>query len=490
MARQEAERRAAERRRQEIERTAELVRERSKRSLSDFIRLAWHVLEPEQPFVYGWHIDAIAEHLEAVTAGQITRLLINIPPGTMKSLAASVLWPAWEWGPAGRPSLRYLSTSYTDTYVKRDSRRMRDLVSSEWYQAHWPVALIRAGERSFENTARGSREGVAFASMTSGRGDRVIIDDPHSTETAESDTERERALRIFRESVPTRLNDPARSAIVVIMQRLHEKDISGEIVSRRLEYDHLMLPMEAELDRRCRTSVGFIDPRDREGELLFPERFPRPVVDKLKATMGEFAVAGQLQQRPSPRAGGLFKREWFGPECFIPEAPKGCRWVRHWDLAASTRKSSARTAAVKMGKAPDGSFVVADVKIMQEEGHVVRSVIRAVAETDGRQVVISLPQDPGQAGKVQAKDFITGLAGFSVTAEPETGDKFTRAEPFAAQCAVGNVKMVRAPWNEAYIDELCGFPTAAWKDQVDASSGAFGRLTSRVGSFGTAIARV
>src|SRR5688500_8436336 len=202
--RAEIRRREAERERERITRDAERIRERCT-TLPGFIREAWHVLEPTQPYIHGWHIDALCTHLEAVTDGRITRLLINIPPGTMKSLVASVFWPSWEWGPRGLSAMRYLTTSYSEKYVKRDSRRMRDLVQSDWYRSLWPeIELQRAGEASFANTKTGNREGVAFGSLTAGRGDRVIIDDPHSTETAESDAERDATIRIFRESVPTR----------------------------------------------------------------------------------------------------------------------------------------------------------------------------------------------------------------------------------------------------------------------------------------------
>ena len=141
-------------------------------SLVGFVREAWHVLEPNSAYAHGWHIEAICDHLEAITAGRLNRLLINVPPGMMKSLLVSVFWPAWEWGPRGLASLRYLASSYSENYVKRDSRRMRDLVASEWYQALWgdKVRLVRAGELSFANEATGFREGVPFPSLTGGVG--------------------------------------------------------------------------------------------------------------------------------------------------------------------------------------------------------------------------------------------------------------------------------------------------------------------------------
>lgn len=473
--RAERDRRTAAAERERVERDAEQIRDRCK-SLSGFIREAWHVLEPSQPYIHGWHVDALCDHLEAVTAGKINRLLINVPPGTMKSLLTSVFWPAWEWGPKGLPALRYLTTSYAEKYVKRDSRRMRDLVASEWFQSLWPeIKLVRAGEASFANNKTGFREGMAFGSLTGGRGDRVIIDDPHSTETAESEAERENTTRIFREAVPTRLNNPATSAIVVIMQRLHEKDVSGQIMALKLGYEHLMLPMEFEPDRKCATSIGFRDPRSYEGELLFPERFPREVVERDKVPMGAYAVAGQFQQRPVPREGGMFKREWFDGK-MVDKAQPGTVWVRHWDLAATKKATAARTAGVKLGRQPDGTFVVGHVAVTQDEGHAVRQLITFTAEVDGVDVRISLPQDPGQAGKVQAQDMVLMLSGYKATAEPESGDKITRAEPFASQCQAGNVFLVKGNWNEGYLDELCMFPGGTFKDQVDASSGAFGKL--------------
>ena len=479
--RAEKARRKADAERHKLATDAERIRSRCQ-TLAGFVREAWHVLEPTQPYIHGWHIDAICSHLEAITNGTFlemglsNRLLINVPPGTMKSLLVSVLWPAWEWGPMAMPGMRYLSTSYSDSYVKRDSRRMRDLIKSEWYQSLWPeVHLSREGESSFANDKTGFREGVPFSSMTGGRGDRVIIDDPHSTETAESPAERQRTTRIFRESVPSRVNDPERSAIVVIMQRLHEDDVSGQIIKLGLGYQHLMLPMKYEPERACRTALNFEDPRSYEGELLFPERFPPEVLERDQKALTDYAVSGQYQQRPVPREGGMFKRDWFVGKV-INAAPHGTVWVRHWDLAATKKLTAARTAGVKLGRMPDGRFVVGHVAITQDEGAKVRSLIKGTAEIDGKDVEISLPQDPGQAGKVQAQDMVAMLAGYKVKAVPETGDKVTRAEPFSSQCEAGNVYLVRGEWNESYLDELCLFPGGSFKDQVDASSGAFGRL--------------
>lgn len=264
-------------------------------------------MEPGADYIHSWHIDAISEHLEAVTDGGINRLLINVPPGAMKSLLASVMWPCWEWGPKNLTSYRYLTSSFAETAVSRDVRKMRMLVESPWYQHLWPhVELTRHGEYSLENTLTGTRDGVPFGSLTSRRGDRLILDDPHSVEKAESQNDREKAVRRFREGAINRLNDQKRSAILVIMQRLNEGDISGEILDTGMEYVCVILPMEYEASRHCSTEIGFDDPRTKDGELLAPQRFPQDVVDSLKRDMGTYAYAGQYQQRPAPRGGGIF----------------------------------------------------------------------------------------------------------------------------------------------------------------------------------------
>jgi predicted phage terminase large subunit-like protein len=487
----------ADRQRAKVKRFETKIRERCK-SLYGFIEEFWSVVEPGTPFVGGWAIKAICDHLEAVSRGEIQNLLINVPPGMMKSLTVSVFWPAWEWGPLGRPDLRYLTTSYSEDNVLRDSRKTKKIIESAQYQALWGEGDSREhyvkrgskwGEFLFENTQGGVRDCRPFASLTGGRGDRFICDDPHSTSSAESPAQRAKTVKDYREGASDRLNDLRRSATVVIMQRLHAQDVAGTILELDVGFVHLNLPMEFETEQTdkagkvtggaCRTYIGgqlfFQDPRTEEGELLFPERFPAAEVARLKKLKGEYAWAGQYQQRPTPREGGLFKREWFVGKV-VRQAPAGTIWVRHWDLAATKKETAARTAGVKLGKTPDGRYVVGHVVTTQDEGNAVRLLIRATAELDGKSVKISLPQDPGQAGKVQKQDYVAGLAGWVVRAEPETGDKVTRAEPFSVQCEAGNVLLVEGEWNTDYLDELCLFPAGKFKDQVDASSGAFGQL--------------
>lgn len=300
----------------------EIDRVRAKRSLAAFVRMAWPTIEPNE-YVHGWHIDALCEHLEAITDGVelpdgsiYNRLLVNIPPGTAKSMIVSVLWPCWEWGPAGKPQSRFLCVSHAQKLAIRDNMRSRRLIMSEWYQQRWPIKMVsdQNEKMKFENDKGGWREASAAESITGSRGDRVILDDPHSVEGAASEQMRESTIEWFLESLPSRMNDPIRSAIVVIMQRLHEEDVSGVILEKKLGYDHLCLPMRATLWRKdFPTLLGYVDPRTCEGQLLFPERFPEDVVKRDEKVMGQYAVAGQFQQEPAPRGGGVIKREWWQP---------------------------------------------------------------------------------------------------------------------------------------------------------------------------------
>ena len=483
--RAERERRQAERERERVRQNAEAIRERC-RTLSGFVREAWPVLEPAARYIHNWHVDAVCQHLEAITAGQINRLLINVPPGSMKSLLVSVMWQAWEWGPKGLRSLRYLTTAFNEDPVKRDTRKTRDLIQSEWFQALWPeVRLIRTAEMSFANGATGTREGVPFGSLTSQRGDRLIVDDPHSVKTAESEAERNATTRNFREGALNRLNDQERSAIVVVMQRLHEKDVAGTILKLGLGYEHLCLPMEFEPSRRCRTSIGFTDPRDSEGELLDPVRFGPDTVAKLKAGMGSYAYAGQYQQRPAPREGGMFKRAWFE---IVGAAPANARRVRAWDFAG-TEGDGDWTAGIRLSES-GGIYYVEHVVRFQGGPLDVERTVKSTAQADGPNVPVSMPQDPGQAGKSQARRMVGLLAGHAARATPETGSKEVRAAALAAQAEAGNVKLIAGPWNEAFLDEVSMFPAGAHDDQVDAASRAFHALAEDAGVYDQSMAWV
>lgn len=446
-------------------------------SLIGFIRAAWKVLEPTTPFVEGWHIEAICRHLEACVDGRINRLLINVPPGCSKSLIVSVFFQAWLWGPKGQRSKRFLTTSFNDKAVKRDTRKCRNLMLSQWYKTLWPeVEFVRTGETSFENTDTGNREGVAINSLTGQRGDFFIVDDPHSVKKAESETERNNTTRDFIEGGQNRLNDQAKSVIIVIMQRLHMDDLSGVLLARQLGYVHLMIPMKFELERKCETIIGWSDPREAEGELMDPVRFPPEEIARLTKD-NEYMEAGQYQQRPAPREGGFFKVDKI---TVIPHDPGGGKIVRGWDLAGTKRKTSAYTVGLQLRRV-DGRFIITDVRRDRWRPNEVRQQVKQACIDDGPNCKQSLPQDPGQAGVDQKSSYADYLAGYVFRFSVETGEKTTRAEPVSAAVDAGIVDMVQAPWNSALKEEMRNFPAATFKDQVDALSRAFAELVNRPG---------
>lgn len=319
-------------------------------SLSEFAKAAWHVLEPGAPLKWGWALDAICDHLEAVSSGQIKRLLMNVPPGCMKSLLTGVIFPAWEWTNPAKRHYRYLGTAHKQPLALRDSLKCRRLIQSRWYQERWPLRLTgdQNAKTKFENEQTGFREAMAFAGMTGSRGDRVILDDPLSVDDANSEAELLTAELTFTEALPTRVNNDD-SAIVVIMQRLHERDTSGIILSKGLGYEHLMLPMRFEEERRCRTSIGFVDPRKKDGELLFPERFSEASVKNLEITLGTYATAGQLQQRPTPRGGGMFKTKHVQLWPAKRTLPDFVYVVQSYDTAFTEKTANDPTACTVWG---------------------------------------------------------------------------------------------------------------------------------------------
>lgn len=455
----------------------ELDRAICERSFEQFVKRAWHVLESGTELKWGWALSAICEHLEAVHYGKIKKLLINVPPGCSKSLLVGVFFPAWEWGARKSPHLRYLGTAHKATLAIRDSMKCRRLISSEWYQERWETILTgdQNAKTKFENVQGGFREAMAFSSLTGSRGDRLLIDDPVSVDSGNSQAALESAKTTFLESVPTRLNNQDESATIVIMQRVHENDTSGVILSRKLDYDHLMLPMRFEKERKCTTSIGFTDPRTEYGELIFPELFSEEATRSLEKTMGSYAAAGQLQQRPAPRDGGLFKRHWFN---VVNAIPAGTKFVRGWDLAA-TEGAGDYTVGAKVGRTPEGRYIICHIARGQLSPAGVDRLLLNTSSQDGQSVKISIPQDPGAAGVAQKLYFAKLLAGYSFKFSTETGDKEVRARPLSAQAEAGNVDLLAGDWNELYLDELCVFPSGSNDDQVDATSRAFNELSAK-----------
>jgi len=337
----------------------ELKTKRCEKSLAFFTKEAWHIIEPETELTWNWHLDVICAYLEAAHARHITRLIINVPPGSLKSILVSVMFPAWVW--TKNPDRRVLGISNIQDLSIRDSARTKRIVTDEWYQAKWPVKLRadQSAKTNYETDKGGFRLSLGITgNITGKRGDIQLIDDPHDATTAQSDVQRQAVLDAYDTKLSSRINSQTDSVIILIMQRLHHMDLAGHLLSKtKTKWVHVCIPMEYEKEltydpvkhlavrlneygtyesntarrgeilKRTKTSSKGVakirpafmskeeaeklrDPR-KEGDLLFPQLFPAESVERMKEDYGEYAAAGQLQQRPSVKGGGILKQHWW-----------------------------------------------------------------------------------------------------------------------------------------------------------------------------------
>lgn len=470
--------------------------------LIEFVRYFWSILEPQTPLVDGWPLEAICEHLEAVTFGDITRLLINVPPGFMKSLVTDVFWPAWEWGPMEMPHLRYVAFSYAAGLTERDNGKFRDLILSPQYKELWGHVFRarKIGEVKITNNKTGSKLATSVGGIGTGeRGDRILLDDPHNVKEGESEAVRGETVRWFRESLSNRLNDMRQSAIVVIMQRVHELDVSGTIIAEGFaDYVHLMIPMEYDPGRHCETVIGWSDPRTEDGELAWPERFPQDVVDGLRTSLGPYAYAGQYQQAPAPRGGGIFKSEWwqlwespndeFPPMEYVlvsadtaytekeENDPTGCTVWGVWRENGAPRVMllyAWRKRLEMHGKyeprLPDETNAEFTRRTQPSWG-----LVEWLAYTCRRYKADTLLIEGKASGLTALQEMrrLHGTEGWGVIVEPVKGDKVSRAH---AVQPVFSQKLVYAPdkeWADLVISEMETFPRGRYKDLTDSSTQA------------------
>lgn len=494
----------------------DLDRADSSDSLMDFIRLHWATLEPKRKLVTGWSLDAMIEHLQAVERGQIRKLLMNVPPGWMKSMSTNVFFPAWVWGPRNRPDVRFIGASYSQALTLRDNRRCRQLIADPYYQALWgdrfSIMPDQDTKSKFENDKRGWKIATSVGGSVVGeRGDIFIIDDPHNIKDGESDAVRERTLQWFTEIVPSRVNDPDKSAFIVIMQRVARDDVSGLILAKELGYEHLCMPMEYEDDHPfpSRTFFDFKDPRSRDGELLWPERYSPNAVEELKKSLrawgGDYAVAGQLQQRPAPRGGGMFKKSWWrffrteANETFGPVAPRpaGC-WdgdavelpsAMDWgvlsvDCAFKDKTTGSRVAQLVITSSGPFIFVRDNVTDFMDFKKTVDTMATFDEKSELSGGLLHKWEDEIDGALVEDKangsaviNTLYGLIAGVVAINPE-GGKQSRASAIVLAVQSGHVLLPDgAPWVDDFVDEFSNFPVGGRNDQVDSLSQAMIYMT-------------
>lgn len=313
-------------------------KERYKESFKEFIVDAWPYIDPA-PYMDNWHIDALCDHLQALYEGDIKRLILNVPPRCSKTNIGCIAFPAWVW--ANEPQHKFIYGSHSLKLAGDSSLKCRDLILSPWYRGifgnDFSLRKDNLTKTYFSNDKMGARLCVSVESSIIGFGaDTLYLDDINSATGVESENKRDSANMWIDRAASTRINNEENSRFVIQQQRLHEKDASGYYLAKEMPNTvHLYIPMEFESSRRCRTFFGewaWEDPRQEEGELLWPERFKDDSIDNKKISLGSYAYAGQYQQRPAPAEGGIFKEEWFGWWC-EPRPPK-CEFViQSWDTA-------------------------------------------------------------------------------------------------------------------------------------------------------------
>lgn len=457
-------------------------------SLHEFVKAAWAVVEPGIKFADNWHIKAICDHLEAVTRGEPKKLLLNVPPGCMKTILVQVMWPAWVW--IKWPNAGWIFGTYAQRLSNNFAMKCRDLITSQWYQQHWgnrvKVRKDVAGKEEFGIVGGGWRMATSPGGQGTGRHpDFAVFDDPHNVTQAESELQRQQAIDWWRGTMSTR--GQARGVRQIgIMQRLNCDDLSDYCIKEG-GWEHLVLPMEYEPGRMGPTSLGWTDPRTEPGELLWPAVFGAEKVAEIKHKLGPYGTAGQLQQRPSPAEGGMFDSKMFKyfttvdaemgsgkEEVLILSTDehgerqilaKDCFWFQTVDTALKVADQNAFTVVGTFLLTPAPvCLVVYDIfrrripipeqfsAVIQQRTKYPRVQVQYVEEAASGHGLL-------QEGKMRGLPFRA--------LRPAT-DKAQRATAVATMYSNGMVYHRRqVPWLADFEGELLGFPMANNKDQVD-----------------------
>ena len=432
--------------------------------LAAFTRKAFHTVDPGAAYKHNWHVDLIAEYLEACTRREVTRLVINVPPRYMKSIAVTVAWPAWLIG--NNPSERIVAASYTELLALKHSVDCRLVMQSDWYRHAFPGVVLTGDQnekRKFVTTARGQRLATSVGGMATGDGGNfLIVDDPHNPKQALSAVQRREALTWFDQTFSNRLDDKEGGVIVVVMQRLHAHDLSGHLLAKG-GWEHLCLPAVAET--KTVIDFGRVKVTREPGDVLHPERESRAAIDRQKVEMGSYAFAGQYQQRPAPTEGGIFKAGWFA-RYSAPRHEDYTQVVQSWDTAVKAAELNDPSCCTTWGVRPDG-FDLLQVLTRRLEYPELKRLVVGQAEAFGADAVLIEDKASGQQLLQDLKRSTTlPLIGVMPTA-----DKLTRASAVSAMVEAGKVSLpTHAAWLTDYESEMLTFPNAPHDDQVDATT--------------------
>jgi predicted phage terminase large subunit-like protein len=440
-------------------------------SLRFFVELMWSILEPTTVFMPNWHIDLICEY-QAITAGQITRLVINVPPRYGKSLLVSTLWPCWEW--LRDPSLRYLFVSYSEALAGRHALDRRRVLLSDRYRRYFGALVELASDQRTKLESHNTRRGAMVAtsvggSVTGKGGNRLILDDPHNPMQAESDIQRQHAIDFFTGTLTTRMDDKRHGAIVVVGQRLHSRDLSAVCIEQG--FTSVILPAVAD------TPAVVTMPRSGRiitrniGDTLWPAREGPAELEAQKLLLGTHNFEGQYQQRPSPRGGAMFKRDWLR---FYDELPVCDRYAQSWDLSFKGGEHNDYVVGLVAGQKGANVYLIDRYKARASFQQTCAAIRAMSARYPQAHAILIEDKANGPAVVDALRQELPGI----IPVNPE-GGKFARAAACEPRVEAGNVYLPRptAPngtpladrlWVHDFIDQLAMFPRGEYDDDVDA----------------------
>ena len=455
----------------------DLVRSVCASSLYVFLKEFWSEVVPES-FLDNWHIKYLCDELQVV-AERVMRneakkynLVVNIMPGSTKSMIASVMLPAWCW--TRMASLRFIGGSYAKQLAMDLSRKNRQLIKSTKFQRCWSTKMKddQDSKSFFMNETGGMRLGIGTGGIAGFHAHLIVIDDPLDPNKAVSEIELDAANKWITDSLSNRKVDQTITPTILIMQRLHENDPTGAMLNRSDvdEVKHICIPAEVSENVKPRELVKhYVD------GLMDPQRMPRTTLAS-KQRLGMYMYSGQYQQSPTPPSGGMFKWERIAVEKSAPT--KFTRIIRYWDKAA-TEGGGCYTAGVKLGLEKDGRIWILHVKRGQWDSARREAIIKQTTELDGLECIVGIEQEGGSGGLDSARATVRNLRGYRVRCDKPTGNKVLRADPFSTSVNNGEVSIVNAGWVAGYLDELKHFPLGKFKDQVDASTGAYKLLIKK-----------
>lgn len=482
-----------------------------KGGLYAFVKLAWPTIVAS-PYTDGWHIAEVCEHLEAVSRGDLRRLIINIPPGMSKSLTVSVFWPVWDWissddGGGGRPDHRFMFASFDGDLSSRDALLARELLTSEWFQERWGTERLGPDEglnilgNHKPATSRGrpskrdpkkrqdtnalywnNHGGFRFSTSVGGKATGwhahiQVVDDPTKPKDTEGGAAAARtaldgAYRWWANTMASRKADPSDFSRVIMMQRIHEADLSGRMISERMGYELLRLPMRFEASNKCVTTIGG-DRRTEDGALLCEARYNELAVKETERDMGPMVAAAQLQQNPSPAGGAIFLREWFVKRWRV--LPAAIRLVQSWDCAFKDLNTSDFVVGQIWGVFEAEFYLVDEIRDRMSFVQTKRAIKDMRAKWPAARTIYIEDAANGPAVESSLRKSVPGLV-----MVPPMGSKISRAHSVSGYCEAGNVWLPEnAPWVAEYVEELRSFPMGINDDRVDATTQALLQLTGK-----------